>query len=218
MKLHVDNISKTYGDIQLFRDTSLLIEPGEIICIKTGVLDGGTTLLKMLAGLTEPDSGKITLNNKVFSEHEPTFLFKNVSMCFEEGGALDVFSNYNNIVLPILYHQDIDPDEIHHRIDRIGTMLNLLDHMDKEPFQLNDVQKRLLNLCRALVIEPSVIIIDELQSGMSKDIRDNVINFLLSEQREKHFSIILTTTAGDRTDFSDRVYRIENYNLIQESQ
>jgi ABC-type multidrug transport system ATPase subunit len=216
MELAFREVSKTFGDQVLFNNLNFILHPGETVCIKTGVLDGGTTLLKMLAGLVNADSGDILLGGKPYSEHHQTDLFNSIAMCFEDGGVLDVFTNYNNIVLPILYHLDVEPSEIHRRIERIGKQLNLLDHMENEPFQLNDVQKRLLNLCKALVIEPRIIIIDELQSGMSNEMRDHVLNFLKSEQSQRHFSIVMTTTAGDRTDFADRTLAIANQSLIED--
>lgn len=214
--LTLNDVHKRYGDTILFRGVNLAIGAGETLCIKTGVLDGGTTLLKMLAGLVEADRGTILLEGKPYAEHHPTALFNNVAMCFEEGGVLDVFTNYNNIVLPMLYHLDIEHDVIHERIYSIAEKLDLAPHMGLEPFQLNDVQKRLLNLCKALVVKPKVIIVDELQSGMSNDIRDRVLQFLKDEQQQLQFSIIMTTTAGDRTDFADRVFSIVDHTLIEE--
>lgn len=216
MKLSLVDINKQFDGKILFKDLNFEVMPGETICIKTGVLDGGTTLLKIMAGLQEPSSGKVLLDDKAIVDYQPTDLFNNLAMCFEDGGVLDVFTNYNNIVLPMLYHLDIEHDEIHKRIYRVANKLHLEEHMGKEPFQLNDVQKRLLNLCKALVIEPKLIIIDELQSGMSVDIRDNVIEFLKAEQDEMGFSIVMTTTAGDRTDFADKTFSISDYTLIEE--
>lgn len=217
MTIQLIDVYKGFENKDLFTAVNLSIAPGETVCIKTGVLDGGTTLLKLMTGLVAPDRGQVLLKSKAFDEHSPKDLFNSVAMCFEEGGLLDVFTNYNNIVLPMLYHFDTEHSEIHDRIYRIAEPLNLIEHLGKEPFQLNDVQKRLLNLCKALVIEPDVLVVDELQSGMSKDIRDSTLSFLLSEQQRLGFSLIMTTTAGDRTDFADRTFEINNNDLVEET-
>lgn len=82
-----------------------------------------------------------------------------------------------------------------------------------EPHQLNDVQTRMMNLLRAMVFRPKLILLDEVQSGMSHEMRENMLNVLLREQQEHQYAVVMTVTAGDRTDFADRVLAIHNHQL-----
>lgn len=217
MQLRFNRVSKAFGPVTVFKDLEFCVPEGDVVCIRTGVLDGGTTLLKMMAGLLSADSGEILLGGKRYEAYSDEELFDNVTMCFEEGGLLDVFTNYNNIVFPLLYHLELSQSEINDRIERICSQLYLMDSLELEPCQLNDVQKRLLNLAKALVIEPKVIIVDELQSGMSDEMRDHVLAFLMSEQRRVGFSLIMSVTAGDRIDFANQAWKINNYQLEREA-
>ena len=216
MNLNLRHIYKRFGERELFRDLSVDIPKGQICCVRTGVLDGGSTLLKCMAGIIEVDSGAITLDGKPYSHYSSKELFDAVTFCYESGGLMDVFTNYNNILIPLTYHRDISTDETGDRIDRISTALGISECMDYEPFQLNDVQKRLMNLVKALVIQPQLIFVDELQSGMSDEIRDSVLQFLLDEQQRMSYTIVMTVTAGDIVAFADKTYAISDCHLTDE--
>jgi ABC-type branched-subunit amino acid transport system ATPase component len=71
-----------------------------------------------------------------------------------------------------------------------------------------------MNLLRGLCVRPKLLLLDEIQAGMSDEMISDTITLIKQQQKEIGFSLIVTTTAGDVTDFCDRRLAIENKQLV----
>jgi ABC-type transporter Mla maintaining outer membrane lipid asymmetry ATPase subunit MlaF len=214
--LQLKNIHIQFDSQVLFHQLNLSVMAGQICCIRTGLLDGGSTLLRCCAGLVQLTEGEVWLEGRNIEQYSDTELFKRISYCQEQQGLLSIFSNYNNIVLPISYHFDIDKHSLHEQIIRLAEKFNLSQYLHKEPQQLNDVQLGLMTLLRALVIGADIILLDEFQAGMSVEMRDTVLKHILAEKEKHGFTLLMTVTAGDDVSFADRVFQISEKQLKEE--
>jgi ABC-type transporter Mla maintaining outer membrane lipid asymmetry ATPase subunit MlaF len=214
--LELQDITIQFSHNTLFNELNLVVNKGEICCIRTGVLDGGSTLLKCCAGLILPTSGQVHLEGKNIDQYSDGELFRKVSYCQENAGLISIFSNYNNLLLPINYHLQINSKILAARIKDIAEKFGLSDVLNKEPYQLNDVQISLFTLVRALTIESEIILLDELQSGMSEVMRQRVLELIRAYSDEYGYTFIMTTTAGDDLSFADRVFSIKNQQLMED--
>lgn len=208
MRLKLDSIDLAFDGRAIFQDLNLQLKPSEIVCVQTGVLDGGSSLLRLAAGLLSPDSGNVVVDGMALKDMTEQARFGATCMGFEAGGLLSIFTNYNNIAFPLLYHTDMSEKAIAERIAPLADALQVKALLQQEPHQLNDVQTRLMNLLRAMVFRPKLVLLDEVQSGMSFEMRENMLNVLLAEQQAHGYSVLMTTTVGDRTDFADRTLAI----------
>lgn len=211
--LYLQNIDLSFAGKVVFNQLNLRINSGEIVCVDTAVLDGGSSLLKLAAGLCQPDKGNVLIEGTPLNDMTEQARFRATCMAFEAGGLLSIFTNYNNIAFPMLYHTRMSKREIAGQIAPLAEALELSDLLALEPHQLNDVQTRMINLLRAMVFRPKLLLLDEIQSGMSHEMRENMLNVLLEEQQRHQFAVVMTTTAGDRTDFADRVMAIQHQQL-----
>lgn len=214
MSLSVSRFSLSFNELMLFNQAELNIAAGTINCLTTGVLDGGTSFLKSCAGIIPIQQGEILIDQQSIQTIADEVLFKTVTYCYEEGGLVSLFSIYNNLALPLRYHKGLSENEINKRIKKVADELDILSLLPCEPHQLNDVQKRLVNLARALVIQPKLILADELQAGMSPIMRNAVIDILLKYVKENQTMVLMTTTAGDETDFADQIFHINHQKII----
>jgi ABC-type transporter Mla maintaining outer membrane lipid asymmetry ATPase subunit MlaF len=213
MLLELNKVSLGYKEHILLDEVSMCLESGSSTCIKTGVLDGGSSLLRMCAGLMEPLSGRVMLNGQSLSAMSDQQKFATVSLSFEIGGLLAIFSNYNNVAFPLLYHTELSQLEIRSRIENLAQRLGVEHLLNLEPHQLNDVQTRLFNLLRSMAFRPELILVDELQSGMSDAIRQTALDVLMEEQQRHGFGVLMTVTAGDDYEFADNVLSISDKKL-----
>lgn len=209
------NFSFTASGKTLFNNVTLHLEQQQTLCIETAVLDGGTTLLKCCAGIYQPSGGKILLEGKPIDNLSVAMRFKSLTYCYELGGLISSFSIYDNIAFPLLFNDVCKLANVKNRIYKLADALDIRHILALEIHQINDVQMRLLNLLRALCIQPKVIFIDEIQSGMSDNMIKRVIDVLKQQQNLHGFSIVLTTTGGDQIDFADRIFKIENKKIIE---
>ena len=214
--LLLTNLTVGYANNILLEDVNLTLQSGETAYIKTSVLDGGSSLLKSCAGVTTPLDGEVRIDGKRISSLGARNRFNAVTLCYEMGGLISVFTNFNNIALPIFYHNNLSSAEVSARIADIADKLSITDLLHRESFQLNDVQIRLVNLARALVIRPKVILLDELQAGMSSSMRERILDVVLKEQLLHNYAIIMISTAGDDIQHAHQIYKIDQKKLVRE--
>ena len=211
--LQLNEVSLAYGSELIFENVNLQVAAGESVCINTGVLDGSTTLLKCMGGIVEPVSGTCRINGTLLEDYPDERLLQLVCFCYEDGGLVSLFSVYENIILPLVYHQNANPAALEERVTEIADALFIVDCLDKRVHELNDVQTRLVNLARALVVGAKLLLLDEIQEGMSTQMREAILDYLLAYRRDRNLTLIMTTTAGDDTDFADRVFSIADRQL-----
>lgn len=215
--LQMDKVTLQFGENLVFDNLNFCVKQGEIVCVKTGVLDGGSSLLKLAAGLYTPDKGGVSVNGLAVKDMTEQARFSATCLAFEASGLLSIFTNYNNIAFPLLYHTDMSKSDIANAIEPLAEALKMDNLLALEPHQLNDVQTRMMNLLRAIVFRPKLVLLDEVQSGMSHEMRENMLAVLLQEQQQHQYALVMTVTAGDRVDFADRVLVIEG-NTVKELQ
>ncbi len=213
--LELQDVSLAGAAGYLFQGVQLEVDAGQVCCIQAGALDGSTTLLKCMAGIVEPSAGRCLVAGRPVSDYGDAELSALVSFCYEDGGLVSLFSVFENIVLPLVYHRGEDPAGLRARVRDIAQALYIEDCLDRRVHELNDVQARLANLARALLTGARLLLVDELQEGMSPAMRDAVLAYLVAQCREQDLTIVMTTTAGDTTDFADRVFQIRDRGVVE---
>jgi len=140
-------ISKAFGKHQVLGDVSLEAEKGEWLCFygKSGC--GKTTLISILAGLLQPDSGMIEL----ISEKK--------GFAFQDDRLLEWRSAEENLIFVILsyYSRGVAEKKAEYWLKRLG----LSECRNRKPGQLSGGMRRRLNIARSLSIEPDILFLDE---------------------------------------------------------
>ena len=211
--LKTNNLTVGYGGKELLKDVNCEFAAGQIVSIrKAGMLDGSSTFLKSCAGILQPLAGDVAWNGRNLNDFKAGERFKNFCYCYEIGGLISLFTVFNNIALPITYHRIFPRQEIQQRIHEVAQKLDIESLLSMEPFQLNDVQTRLVNLARALVLDPHLLLIDEVQAGMSGEMVAAIADVLVETAGEGK-AVVMVTTAGDDESFANQRYLINNQNL-----
>lgn len=211
------NVSLLYKKHCVFSSLNLDVKRKEKVCVRTGVLDGGSSLLKLAAGLIQPTDGSVLIDATHLSKMNEQLRFASSCYCFESGGLLSIFSNYNNIAFPLMYHTKKSAKDIQSLIVDLAEKLGLFEVLHQEPHQLNDVQTRLFNVLRAMAFKPRLILLDEIQSGMSHEMREQILATIVDYCDEQAIAMIMTVTAGDDESFADSVYCIADCQLKRAS-
>ena len=212
--LTLKNVHLSFDEKILFKDLNFTLAEQQIITIKTGVLDGGTSFLKLCNRTLNPISGEVLYEHQLSNTLNTTELYQFIGMQFESEGLLSMYTVLDNCKLPLVFHSNLDDKGITERIMKIAKQFEFTYFLDKYPFQLNDVQSRLANLLRLLVIKPRILLLDEIQSGMSEQIRNTLMDKLTVYVAQNACSLIMTVTAGARDDFADQKYQIINQDIV----
>lgn len=216
MSVDIQDLHIEYPGIVLFDSVDLAVSDDEIVAIETHVLDGGTSLLKGIAGFLGELNGRVDLEGvNLLQHHEPAVRFK-IGFVYEELGLLSRYDVYQNICLPLQFHTDMNPLEVLEAVEAVCDLLALDPALlARRTWQLNDVQTRMINLARALVVNPKLLLIDELEGGMSDDILEATMQRLRQRQQQNPMAIIVSTASELVMSLADRVFSIGNRTITE---
>jgi multiple sugar transport system ATP-binding protein len=156
--IKLDRVSKQLGRQQVLDDLSLEVKVGEFLVIfgPSGV--GKTTLLRLIAGVMQPDGGDIYLNQRLVTDVEPEF--RDVAMAFQTFALYPHMSAFDNIASPLRAH-GMEETEIERRVNDIAELLKIRHVLAHAPGALSNGQKQRTALARSLVREPSIVLLDD---------------------------------------------------------
>lgn len=216
--LSIRNLKIQFDDNILFNGINLDVNEDDFIVITTGTLDGATTFLKSILGLVNADAtqGQILFEGndilQAGDRQQRRRSRQRIGFAYETGGLISIVNVYRNLALPLSYHTTLSINEIQHKIERVAADLAMTDLLYLEPNELNDTQTRMVNLARALVVEPRLLLIDELEGGITEDRLAELILVIKQYQQRQHFGVILTTLDKE-SSFSTAHYSIKNHQL-----
>ncbi len=215
MSVKVNNMRLEYPDQLLFDGVSLSVSDGELIAIHTQVLDGGTSLLKGIAGFLQGVDGEVWFEGYNLLTDVPEHIQHKVGYVYETNGLVSIYSIFQNIALPLQFHTDLSNEEIVAAVIEMCELFNIPESQyELRPHNLNDVQTRMVNLARALVVKPKLLLIDEIEGGMSEDYLQATMQAIRARQEQYPMAIIITTASELVMHAADRVYSIKDHNLV----
>lgn len=164
----LEHVCKKYGDFVVVDDFNLTIPHGEF-CVLVGPSGcGKTTVLRMIAGLEDVTSGKISLDGKVINDLPPKE--RDIAMVFQSYALYPHLSVYDNIAFPLKIRK-MQKREIDDRVLRAAKILGISDQLDKKPAELSGGQRQRVAMGRAIVREPKVFLFDEPLSNLDAKMR-----------------------------------------------
>jgi nitrate/nitrite transport system ATP-binding protein len=204
--LEVKNVCKGFGPTgkrtEVLADITLEIEPGEFVAIVGYSGAGKTTLMSLLAGLIEPDSGSIRLNGKEMAGPGPDrgIVFQNYSL-------LPWLSVYENIALAVdQVFPEWTPEHRRTHINKHIAMVNLTPACNQVPSELSGGMRQRVSVARALALNPAILLLDEPLSALDALTRANLqdeINRICQE--EKKTVVLITNDPDEAILLADRV-------------
>ncbi|MBT4838653.1 MAG: ATP-binding cassette domain-containing protein, partial [Methylococcales bacterium] len=189
MILKVKNLSIKYQNNVIFNDINLSVSDSDLVVIKTGVSDGSTSLLKALYGNTQYVSGSLHFNNNdvmSLSRKDINRIKSQIGFVYEQAGLISIYNILDNIILPLHYHALENKDNVE-VVHQVAEDFNVQHLLMREPSELSDVEIRLINLVRAILMKPKLLLVDELGGGMSESFEKNIINKILAYQSQIGF-------------------------------
>lgn len=209
--LELKNIKKSYDGVTVLKNIDLTISDGEIVSILGPSGCGKTTLLNLILGLTDADSGKI-----IFDGQDIT----NVPM--EKRGFNIVFQDYAlfpnlNVMQNITYGLKNTPNiSTQEEVNELIELLGLKPHLDKKIDQLSGGQKQRVALARTMVMKPKILLLDEPLSALDGVIKESIKEKIKQIARDYHLTtIIVTHDPEEALTLSDKVLIVNDGSISQ---
>jgi len=156
--LTLDRLSKAFGANAILRDVSLEMASGECLVVFGPSGCGKTTLLRLIAGILEPDAGDVSIAGESVSDRGPQS--RGVAMAFQNFALYPHMSAFENIASP-LRARGVDEKTIDAKVHEVAKLIRIDHVLDHLPRQLSNGQKQRTSLARSLVHAPSVLLLDD---------------------------------------------------------
>ena len=193
----VHNLRFAYpGHEPLLSRVNFHVLPGQILVICGLSGQGKSTLLRLLIGLERPGAGMIKVLGKDISSlgaKEFNFLKRNVGFVFQNPALLSTKTIWENVALPLIYHNMGDEEEIRSRVDNALEMLLIRDYQHQYPASLSLGILKRAAVARAMIMRPKLILMDEPTAGLDRISRGVLLALIGNIRRINHVSMVLVT-------------------------
>ena len=203
MYVELKNINKTYGSYQASRNVNFGIEKGKLIGLLGPSGSGKTTILRMIAGLENPDSGEIIIDGKVVNDVPASE--RGIGFVFQNYALFRYMTVYDNVAFGLKV-QKVDKKKIHARVMELVKLVGLEGLEKRYPSQLSGGQRQRVAFARALAPNPQVLLLDEPFAAIDAKIRQELRSWL-KEMIEKLgiTSIFVTHDQDEAIEVADEI-------------
>lgn len=188
--LKAQHISKAFGSEQVLKDLSLELHEHETLSILGRSGCGKTTLLKILAGLECPDQGKVEIHSKDIQTLAPHK--RDVVYLYQEALLFPHLSVFENIAFGLRLRKQ-EEERIIKQTKEMINQLELSGMEEKMPHQLSGGQKQRVSFGRALITNPSVLLLDEPFGNLDADTRSSMQTFFKHIAKEFEITAAFVT-------------------------
>lgn len=208
----IRNLTFSRGDRKIFDDISMDILPHKITAIMGPSGTGKTTLLKLIAGQLQPDSGTILVkqqNVHQLSRAELYRLRKQMGMLFQSGALLTDMSVYDNIAFPIREHTQLPESMIRTLVLMKLNAVGLRGARDLMPSELSGGMARRVAMARTLALDPEMIMYDEPFTGQDPISLGVLVKLIQTLNQTLHLtSIVVSHDVQETATIADYIYLI----------
>jgi spermidine/putrescine transport system ATP-binding protein len=183
--IEIKNVSKSFGDKDVLKDINLYINQGEFLTLLGPSGCGKTTLLRMIAGFLQPDSGSILLDGKDLSGTSP--YERPLNTVFQRYALFPHLDVYDNIAFGLKLKK-VPQDEIDKRVRRVLKLVAMSDYEDRDVETLSGGQQQRIAIARAIVNQPKVLLLDEPLAALDLKMRKD----MQIELKEMHKQLGIT--------------------------
>jgi len=229
--IRTENLCKSFHSLEVLKDVSLTVEPGEVVCIVGPSGAGKSTYLRSLNGLETINSGKIWIDEVLVEDREKGSHVNKVKMPKQQRTAIllelgMVFQRFNlfphltalqNIMIAQTKVRKRSEAEAKERAEALLKRVGLADKINEYPSKLSGGQQQRLAIARALAMDPKVMLFDEPTSALDPELVGEVLNVMKKLAEEGMTMIVVTHEMAFAADAADRVVFMADGVIVEQS-
>jgi iron(III) transport system ATP-binding protein len=211
-RLTFDSITHGYDGVPSLRGVSLVVEPGEILCLLGRSGSGKTTLLRVAAGLERPASGRVLIDDREVSGPK-TFVApekRGVGLMFQDYALFPHLTVARNV------GYGVDRARRKERVAAMLELVGLAEAAGRLPHELSGGQQQRVALARAMAPEPALVLLDEpfsnLDAALRADVRAEVRSILSAA---KATAVVVTHDQEEALSLADRIAVMRDGKILQ---
>ncbi len=214
--LRTENLQKSYGHRLVVKGIDIAVNTGEIIALLGRNGAGKTTTFQMMVGLIKPDSGTIYLDGTDISRHTSNQRADEGITYLPQENSVFLKTTVEKNLTMILELKKYNKDEVETTADQLLEELGLQSLRKQSAFSLSGGERRRLEICRALVLDPKFLLLDEPFTGIDP-LTIVEIQRILLRLKKKGIGIILSDhNVRDALKITDNGYVIDHGKILIE--
>jgi spermidine/putrescine transport system ATP-binding protein len=212
--LELKNISKTYEGKPLLEDISFTVDTGETVCLLGASGSGKSTILRIIAGLENPERGQVLFNDIDLAQTPPHL--RDFGLVFQDYGLFPHLDVLDNIAFG-LKMRNVPSEKIKLRIAELLEQVDLQGFETRKVTDLSGGEQQRVALARALAPDPRLLMFDEPLGALDRSLKDNLLNELRSIlHRTEIPAIYVTHDQEEAFSIADRILLLHDRFIVRD--
>ena len=211
--IKVEKITKSFGELQVLKGIDLEVPAGKLYSIVGPSGAGKTTLLQIIGSLSQPDAGKVTINNQnisVMKERQlADFRNRQIGFVFQFHYLLPEFSALENVCIPAFIAK-VSRKEAEEKAREYLNFLGLSHRLNHKPNELSGGERQRVAVARALINNPSVILADEPSGNLDTRNREDLHELFFTLRDRFKQTLVIVTHDESFAAQSDAIIRMKD--------
>ena len=226
--VRVENVSKSFGTLEVLRDVSFTVEQGEVICIIGPSGAGKSTVLRSINHLEKITSGRIWIGDKLLDDRkdnvdqiklpakERAELLLKTGMVFQRFNLFPHKTVLENVTLAPIHVKKMDKQKAAELAREIIARVGLSDKIEEYPARLSGGQQQRVAIARALAMQPEIMLFDEPTSALDPELVGEVLGVMKKLAEEGMTMIVVTHEIGFAREVAKRILFMYDGTIYEE--
>ncbi len=212
--IEIKNLNKSFGEVKAVQDLSFCVKKGELFAFLGVNGAGKSTTISIMCGQLQKDSGSVYICGEN-TEKDLGIVKRKLGVVFQSSVLDQALSVKDNLVGRALLY-GIKGDELKEKISYLSKKLDFEDLLNRTVGKLSGGQRRRIDVARALLNDPEILVLDEPTTGLDPQTRKLLWNTITDLRREKGMTVFLTTHYMEETADADYVIILDSGKIVAE--
>jgi phospholipid/cholesterol/gamma-HCH transport system ATP-binding protein len=216
--LTVSALHKSFGAQHVLAGVDFKAEQGQTIVVLGRSGTGKSVLLKLIAGLQQPDSGSIRIHGQEISGLEMDGLNqirKKIGFLFQQAALYDSLTVQENVEFPLRRHTTLSDAERRQKVGALLASVGMEHDLNKLPSDISGGMQKRVGLARALALDPDLLLFDEPTAGLDPITAAEIGELILKLKKERNLtSVVVTHDVHGAKSFADRVILLREGKVV----
>ena len=212
--IEIKNLTKSYGTVKAVDDLSFKVKKGELFAFLGVNGAGKSTTISVMCGTLEKDSGKVYIGGNDLDEN-PDAIKKEIGVVFQNSVLDKSLTVYDNLLHRASLY-GITGKDFDERLNELKQMLSFGEFINRPVGKLSGGQRRKIDVARALIHHPEILILDEPTTGLDPMTRQIMWEVIENLRKEKKMTVFLTTHYMEEAGNADFVVIIDSGKIVAE--
>ena len=212
--IEIKNLYKSFGDVKAVHDLSFCVKEGELFAFLGVNGAGKSTTINILCGQLKKDSGKVFVDGTDLDD-DVNFAKQSIGVVFQSSVLDSALSVYDNLQSRASLYGIIGED-FKARLNELASLLNFADLLKRPVGKLSGGQRRRIDIARALLHHPKILILDEPTTGLDPQTRKTLWGVISALRTSENMTVLLTTHYMEEAVDADYVVIIDSGKISAE--